>query len=109
MRTTKAVSRFENDQGNYLTQPVVQELFRLQPGKVQSVRTAEGNVIVRLKQVEPVDLAKEKEALDRFGKQLDTMLASDLVLQLVTALRIKYGVSVDQAVFAAAFRPQGQP
>ena len=79
------------------------------PGKVQSVRTADGSVIVRLKQVEPVDLAKEKDALDRFGKQLDTMVANDLVLQLVAALRTKYGVTVDEAVFAAAFRPQQQP
>ena len=33
---------------------------------------AEGSVIVRLKQIEPVDLAKDKDALDRFGKQLDS-------------------------------------
>ena len=58
-------------------------LFKLAPGKAQSVRTAEGSVIVRLKQVEPVDLAKDKEALDRFGKQVDAMVANDLILQLV--------------------------
>ncbi|WP_421998656.1 peptidyl-prolyl cis-trans isomerase [Reyranella sp.] len=108
IRTTKAVSRYENDQGNYLTQPVVQELFRLKPDQAQSVRTAEGSVIVRVKQVEPVDLEKNKEALDRFGKQLDTMVANDLILELVAALRSKYGVSVDEPVFTAAFRPQGQ-
>ncbi len=109
VRTTRAVSRFENDQGNYLSQPVVQELFRLQAGKTQSVRTAEGNVIVRLKQVEVADLGKEKEAIERFGKQLDSMVAGDLILQLIGALRTKYGVSVDEEVFAAAFRPQQQP
>ncbi|HEY6717076.1 MAG TPA: peptidyl-prolyl cis-trans isomerase, partial [Reyranella sp.] len=108
VRTTKAVTRFEADQPNYLTQPVVTALFKLAPGKVQSVRTAEGSVIVRLKQVEAVDLAKDKEALDRFGKQVDTMVANDLILQLVAALRTKYGVSVDEAAFAAAFRPQQQ-
>jgi peptidyl-prolyl cis-trans isomerase D len=105
MRTTKAVTRFEADQGNYLTQPVVQELFKLQPGKAQSVRTAEGSVLVRLKQIEPVDLAKDKEAVDRFGKQLDSMVANDLILQLIAALRTKYGVSVDEAAFVAAVRP----
>jgi peptidyl-prolyl cis-trans isomerase D len=109
MRTTKAVTRFEADQGNYLTQPVVQELFKLQPGKTQSVRTAEGSVIVRLKQVEAVDLGKDKEAMDRFGKQLDGMVANDLILQLIAALRTKYGVTVDEAVFVAAFKPQTQP
>ena len=66
----------------------------------------EGSVIVRLKQVEAPDLAKDKEALDRFGKQLDTMMANDLILELVAALRAKYGVTVDEAAFAAAFRPQ---
>jgi peptidyl-prolyl cis-trans isomerase D len=107
-RTAKAVTRFEADQANYLSQPVVQALFKLEPGKVQSVRTAEGSVIVRLKQVEAADLAKDKEALDRLGKQLDTMVANDLILQLVQALRVKYGVSVDEAVFVAAFKPQQQ-
>ena len=88
---------------------MVTALFKLAPGKVQSVRTAEGSVIVRLKQVEAVDLAKDKEALDRFGKQVDSTVANDLILQLVSALRTKYGVTVDEAAFAAAFRPQQQP
>ena len=109
MRTAKAVTRFEADQGNYLTQPVVQELFKLQPGKTQSVRTAEGSVLVRLKQIEPVDLAKDKDAIDRFGKQLDSMVANDLILQLIAAMRTKYGVVVDEPTFVAAFRPQNQP
>jgi peptidyl-prolyl cis-trans isomerase D len=109
MRTAKAVTRFEADQGNYLTQPVVQELFKLQPGKTQSVRTAEGSVLVRLKQIEPVDLTKDKDAIDRFGKQLDSMVANDLILQLIAAMRTKYGVVVDEATFVAAFRPQNQP
>jgi peptidyl-prolyl cis-trans isomerase D len=108
-RTTKPVTRFEADQGNYLTQPVVVELFKLPPDKAQSVRTAEGSVLVRLKQIEPVDLAKDKEAIERFGKQLDSMVATDLVLQLVAALRTKFGVSVDEPAFIAAFRPQNQP
>ncbi len=106
LRAAKAVTRFEADAGNYLTQPVVQELFKLAPGKIQAVRTSEGNVIVRLMQVEAPDLAKDKEALDRFGKQLDTMMANDLILELVAALRAKYGVTVDEGAFAAAFRPQ---
>ena len=54
------------------------------------------------------DLAKEKDAIDRFGKQLDTMVANDLLLELVGALRAKYGVSVDEGVFVSAFRPQQQ-
>jgi peptidyl-prolyl cis-trans isomerase D len=108
MRTTKPVSRFEADQGNYLTQPVVLELFKLQPGKTQSVRTAEGSVLVRLKQIDPADLTKDKEQIERFGKQLDSMIANDLILQLIAALRTKYGVSVDEAVFVAAFKPQTQ-
>jgi peptidyl-prolyl cis-trans isomerase D len=108
IRTAKPVTRFEADQPNYLTQPVVLALFKLERGKAQAVRTGEGNVIVELKQVETADLAKDKEALDRFGKQLDTMVANDLILQLVAALRAKYGVSVDEPVFVAAFKPQQQ-
>ncbi|MGD9878640.1 MAG: SurA N-terminal domain-containing protein [Reyranella sp.] len=108
VRTTNAVTRFEADQGNYLNQTAVQALFKLEPGKTQSVRTGEGSVIVRLDKTEPVDLAKDKEAVDRFGKQLDTMVANDLILQLVSALRAKFGVTVDEPAFMAAFRPQQQ-
>jgi peptidyl-prolyl cis-trans isomerase D len=72
------------------------------------VRTAEGSVLVRVNKLEPVDMAKDKEQIERFGKQLDGMVANDLILQLIAALRAKYGVTVDEAVFAAAFRPQNQ-
>ena len=63
---------------------------------------------MRLKQIEPADLAKDKDALEGFGKQLDTMVTNDLILAIVAAMRTKYGVSVDEAVFAAAFGPQQQ-
>lgn len=104
LRTTKPVTRFDADAGSYLTQPAVVELFKLQPGKAVSIPTAEGAVIVRLKEVQAVDAAKEADALDRFGKQLDSMMANDLILEFVTALRMKYGVAVNQAVFAEAFK-----
>ncbi|WP_428661816.1 SurA N-terminal domain-containing protein [Reyranella sp.] len=108
LRTTKPVTRYEADTGNYLTQQAVQELFKLAIGKAQSVRSAEGSVIVRPKEIQAADLAKDKDALDRFGKQLDTMIANDLVTQLLGALRGKYGVTVNEQVFAAAFSPQQQ-
>ena len=84
----------------------VQAGSRARPSRCAAPKAA---CIVRLKQIEPVDLAKDKEALDRFGKQLDSMVANDLILQLLAALRTKYGVTVDEAAFAAAFRPQQQP
>lgn len=108
LRTTKAVTRYEADPGNYLTQAATQELFKLPLGKAQSIRSADGSVIVRPKEIQAVDLAKEKEPLERFGKQLDNMIASDLVAQLLAALRSKYGVSVDEHAFTAAFSPQQQ-
>ena len=106
--TTKAVTRYDADPGNHLTKPAVQELFRLPVGKATAVRLAEGNVIVRPKAIEAADLAKEKDAVERFGKQLDGMVANDLVAQLLGALRGKYGVEVNEQVFTSAFRPQQQ-
>lgn len=108
LRTTKPVTRYEADTGNYLTQQATQELFKLPLGKAQSVRSAEGSAIVRPKEIQAVDLAKDKDALDRFGKQLDTVIANDLLTQLLVALRAKYGVSINEQVFAAAFAPQQQ-
>jgi peptidyl-prolyl cis-trans isomerase D len=106
MRTSKPVTRYEADPANYLTKPAVQELFKLPAGKAQSVRGAEGSVIVRPKEIQTADLAKEKDAVDRFGKQLDGMVANDLIAQLLGALRGKYGVEINEQVFTAAFRPQ---
>jgi peptidyl-prolyl cis-trans isomerase D len=108
LRITKPVTRYDADTGNYLTQPATLELFKLAVGKAQSVRSAEGSVIVRPKEIVAADLVKEKDTLERFGKQLDTMIANDLVAQLLAALRGKYGVTVDDQVFAAAFTPQQQ-
>jgi len=65
-------------------------------------------VIVRVKEIQPADLAKEKDTLERFGKQLDGMIGNDLVAQLLAALRAKYGVSMNEQVFAAAFQSQPQ-
>jgi peptidyl-prolyl cis-trans isomerase D len=108
LRTTKAVTRYEADTGNYLTQAATQELFKLPVGKVASVRSAEGSTIVRPKEIQAADLAKEKNLLERFGKQLDGMVGNDLISQLLAALRTKYGVSVNEQVFMAAFQPQNQ-
>ncbi len=108
VETTKAVTRYDADPAAHLTQPATQEAFRLAVGKVQAVRVADGNVLVRPKEIQPADIAKAKDTLDRFGTQLDSMLANDLVAQLLAALRQKYGVTVNQAVFAQAFAPQQQ-
>jgi peptidyl-prolyl cis-trans isomerase D len=108
IETTKAVTRYETDPAAHLTQPAAQEVFRLAVGKVQSVRVADGNVIVRPKEIQQADISKTKETLDRFGTQLDTMVGNDLVAQFLAALRQKYGVTVNQAVFAQAFAPQQQ-
>ncbi|TMJ26485.1 MAG: hypothetical protein E6G95_13595 [Alphaproteobacteria bacterium] len=108
LRTAKAVTRYEADTGNYLTQPATLELFKLPVGKASSVRSAEGSVIVRPKEIQAADLAKDKATVERFGKQLDGMIGNDLVAQLLAALRAKYGVSVDEQAFMAAFQPQNQ-
>src|SRR4051812_25870769 len=108
LRTTKPVTRYEADTGNYLTQAATQELFKLPVGKAASVRSAEGGTIVRPKEIQAADLAREKDQVERFGKQLDGMIGNDLIAQLLAALRAKYGVSVNEQVFMAAFTPQSQ-
>jgi peptidyl-prolyl cis-trans isomerase D len=108
LRTTKAVTRYDADTGNYLTQPATLELFKLAVGKAASVRNAEGSVIVRTKEIQPADLAKDKDTVERFGKQLDGMIGNDLVAQFLGALRTKYGVTVDEQAFTAAFQSQQQ-
>ncbi len=108
LRTTRAVTRFDADTGQYLTQQGTQELFKLTPGKVQPVRSAEGSVLVRVKEIQPADLAKDKDMLERFGKQLDVTVGNDLIGALLAGLRLKFGVSIDEATFAAAFQAQPQ-
>ena len=108
LRTTKPVTRFDADTGNYLTQQATAELFKLPIGKAVSGRSTDGTVIVRPKEIQVADLAQAKDTLDRFGKQLDSMVGNDLVAQMLGALRQKYGVTVDQALFVQAFSPQQQ-
>ena len=102
------MTRYDADTGNYLTQPATQQLFKLPVGKAAAVRSADGNVIVRTKEIQPADLAKEKDQLERFGKQLDGMIGNDLIAQFLAALRTKYGVSVNEEAFTAAFQSQQQ-
>lgn len=109
MRTTRAVARNENDVGNYLTGGAVRELFALAPARATSVRASEGTVLVRVKEVQAADLTREAEAMQAFGRQLDSQFANDLVGQMLQSWRQRYGVTIDQAVFAAAFRPQQAP
>ena len=108
VQTSKPVTRFDADAASHLTQQATAELFKLPVGGAQSVRSADGTVIVRPKEIQPADLAQAKDTIDRFGKQLDTMIGNDLVAEFLGALRLKYGVTVDQAVFAQAFSPQQQ-
>ena len=65
-------------------------------------------MIVRVKEIQAVDLAKEKEALERFGTQLDISIENDLVAELLSALRQKFGVKLNEATFRAAFQFQPQ-
>ena len=109
LETSKAVTRYDTDAAAHLAQPATQAAFRLAVGKIELVRVADGNVIVRPKTIEAADIDKAKDTLDRFGTQLDSMLANDLVAQLLGALRQKYGVTVNQVVFAQAFAPQQAP
>ncbi len=108
VQTSKPVTRYDADAASHLTQQATAEMFKLPIGRAQSVRSADGTVILRPKEIQPADLAKTKDTLDRFGKQLDSMVGNDLVAQFLGALRQKYGVTVDQAVFAQAFSPQQQ-
>jgi peptidyl-prolyl cis-trans isomerase D len=108
VETSKPVTRYDADPAAHLTQPGAQAVFKLAVGKVQAVRGTDGNVIVRTKEIQAADIAKDKDTLTRFGTQLDSMLANDLVQQLLAALKAKYGVTLDQAAFAQAFAPQQQ-
>ncbi len=106
--TSKSVTRYDADPAAHLTQQATTAAFHLPVGKIELVRVADGNVVVRPKSIEPVDMSKAKDTLERFGSQLDAMLANDLVAELLGGLRQKYGVTVNQAVFQQAFSPQQQ-
>ncbi len=107
VETSKPVSRYDTDPASHLAQPATQELFKLAVGKSQSVRVADGSVIVRTKTIQPADV--DKAMIDRFGAQLDAMLANDLVAQFLRALGQKFGLTVNQAVFSQTFAPQQAP
>ena len=74
---------------------VAARLFQLKLGDTATAATAEGDFVVRLAEIIPVDPAADPASLKRFSDALTQSVAGELSQQYVRALRERMNVVID--------------
>lgn len=77
---------------------LLEELFRLKPGRAAMARSGAGYGIVQLKKIEEPDDKVKKAQLKQLQAVLDQAIGNDLLVQFSSALKKRYAVSIDQTV-----------
>ncbi|CAK0751024.1 peptidyl-prolyl cis-trans isomerase D [Azospirillaceae bacterium] len=75
---------------------LVATLFTLAPGEAAKAAGGDGQIVARLKEIQPADPAAAGEALTTLGEQLRQGVAADIIGQYTTALRARYRVRIDE-------------
>lgn len=112
LETFSALKRFggETEKKNPLPAAMLEEVFTLGKGKAsQSYSLGDdryGIAIVR--EVTPAKLPTDTKALDDLRHSLEQTMQSELLQQYLAALRERYGVTVNDAVFEQITAPEAQ-
>ena len=77
------------------------DLFAGKLGDAATAPFGSGHVVAVLKAIEPVDVVKQKAAVDALADQLAQRIGSDLLVEYNHALRQEYAVEVDQKALDA--------
>lgn len=97
--TTPAIRRDGAAEGQGRFDPqITGQMFSLKPGGAAVVAGRDGYHVVRLTDVRPADPAADAEAVQQLRAQLGGQIGADMVQEMATALRTRYGVSIDRAV-----------
>jgi peptidyl-prolyl cis-trans isomerase D len=94
LKTSPAFTR--DGAGAQLPANIVTTLFGGAAGTVAVAETAEGYVVARLKEVQPVDPATADAQRTKLRDELRQALGSDLLQEFQTSLRNRYSVSINQ-------------
>ncbi len=98
VKTTEAVTRFENDPDKLPAPQLASQLFQLAVGDTTSLASDAGHIIAELKEIVPADLLAEADQVKQTKAGLGQAIQNDLLEQYLAALRQDYGVSINDAV-----------
>lgn len=103
VKTTKAVTRSQDDAADNLPATLVVKLFALQPGHSAYALTDKGVAIARLKEIDPVDPTKDAAGVEAISAQARQVLQSDLLYEFDQIVRKRYPVTIHNDVMAQTF------
>jgi peptidyl-prolyl cis-trans isomerase D len=83
---------------------LVQRLFEMGQGEVATAPTQDGQVVVRLAEVQSADPAAAETQVAQLRQSVQQAMAGDLLAQFTEALRQRYPVSVHQSTVDTLFQ-----
>lgn len=103
-RTSRAITREEEDRESGLTRQLVTRLFALdRVGMATFAPVGNGVVIARVKEITPADPAQDKAGLDEIVDGLRQALQDDVLFAYDQMLRQRYQVTVNQQELSRLF------
>ena len=92
---TEPLTRFDSRAANNPAPSLPGKLFQLQPGEITTAQAPEGHVIAKLDKIIPADPASNPADLADVQDGVATAIRNDLLEQFAAALRVRYGVTVN--------------
>jgi peptidyl-prolyl cis-trans isomerase D len=100
---TPALTRAGRENGG-LPPGLVQRLFEMKQGEVATAPTQDGQIVVRLKEIQSVDPSTADAQVAQVRQGVQQAIAGDLLAQFTEALRQRYPVSIHQNTIDTMFQ-----
>lgn len=100
---TPALTRAGRETGG-LPPGLVQRLFEMKQGEVATAPTQDGQIVVRLKEIQSVDPSTADAQVAQVRQGVQQAIAGDLLAQFTEALRQRYPVSIHQNTIDTMFQ-----
>ncbi|MDH5749447.1 MAG: peptidyl-prolyl cis-trans isomerase, partial [Rhodospirillales bacterium] len=101
--TSAPFTRSPNSATGDLPLTVIESLFKLKEGQATMGSAGQGYVVARMKEIRSADPAQGKEDFKKLKSTILQSLQNDLVSQLISALRTRHPVSVNQRAIEQLF------
>lgn len=95
---TAAVRRDGSADQSRIAPEIASQLFALKTGEAAVVAGGDGHSVVRLTEIRAADPSADAEGLARLRTQVGQQIGNELIQQLATALRARFGVAVNRDI-----------